>query len=67
MPSRRGLDCDHMCSLGSVKELISMADSPTANWSTGSTPLTWAKTAVGVLAQDRPQGSGDQRIATLVS
>lgn len=47
MPSRRGLDCDHMCSLSSVTELISMADSPTANWSTGSTPLTWTKTAVG--------------------
>lgn len=44
-----------------------MPDSPTANWRAGWTPLTWAKTADEVLALGRPQGSRDQRIATLVS
>jgi transposase len=38
-------------SFGSVKELIAMIDTFTANWNTGSTPFVWTKTADEILAK----------------
>jgi transposase len=38
-------------SFGSVKELVSMIDTFTANWNTGSTPFVWTKTADEILAK----------------
>ena len=38
-------------SFGSVKELISMIDTFTANWNTGSTPFLWTKTADEILVK----------------
>ena len=38
-------------SFGSVKELVAMIDTFTANWNTGSTPFVWTKTADEILAK----------------
>jgi transposase len=38
-------------SFGSVKELIAMIDTFTANWNSGSTPFVWTKTADEILAK----------------
>jgi transposase len=38
-------------SFSSVKELIAMIDTFTANWNTGSTPFAWTKTADEILAK----------------
>ncbi len=38
-------------SFGSVKELIAMIDTFTANWNTGSTPFVWTKTADEIFAK----------------
>jgi len=38
-------------SFGSVRELIAMIDTFTANWNAGATPFTWIKTADEILAK----------------